>query len=125
MMQGLEVERSAQENRTEDLCRQIEVLYTPGHTSGSVTFFDKDRHYGFSGDAFGSTNLLLFTNSFSFPVCSLLPLLPQAKNRAKPANHRKTAILRIVTLFFLKREAALLCPDLAAPFHPRTIRVQN
>ena len=41
--------------------RQIEVLYTPGHTSGSVTFFDKDRHYGFSGDAFGSTNLLLTT----------------------------------------------------------------
>ena len=27
MMHGLEVERSAQENRTEDLCRQIEVLY--------------------------------------------------------------------------------------------------
>ena len=44
--------------------RQIEVLHTPGHTSGSVTFFDKERHYGFSGDAFGSTNLLLFTNSF-------------------------------------------------------------
>ena len=44
--------------------RQIEVLATPGHTSGSITFFDKDRHYGFSGDAFGSTNLLLFTNSF-------------------------------------------------------------
>ena len=42
--------------------RQIEVMHTPGHTSGSVTFFDKDRHYGFSGDAFGSTNLLLFTN---------------------------------------------------------------
>ena len=41
--------------------RQLEVLYTPGHTSGSVTFFDKARHYGFSGDAFGSTNLLLFT----------------------------------------------------------------
>ena len=44
--------------------RQIEVLETPGHTSGSVTFFDKENHYGFSGDAFGSTNLLLFTNSF-------------------------------------------------------------
>ena len=42
--------------------RQIEVLHTPGHTSGSVTFFDKERHYGFSGDAFGSTNLLLFTD---------------------------------------------------------------
>lgn len=27
MMQGLDVERSAKENRTEDLCRQIEVLY--------------------------------------------------------------------------------------------------
>ena len=45
--------------------RQIEVLYTPGHTSGSVTFFDKERHYGFSGDAFGSTNLLLFSGPFS------------------------------------------------------------
>ena len=44
--------------------RQIEVLLTPGHTSGSVTFFDKERHYGFSGDAFGSTNLLLFGGTF-------------------------------------------------------------
>ena len=40
--------------------RQIEVLHTPGHTSGSVTFFDRQRQYGFSGDAFGSGNLLLF-----------------------------------------------------------------
>ncbi|MCR5351712.1 MAG: MBL fold metallo-hydrolase, partial [Bacteroidales bacterium] len=45
--------------------RRIEVLHTPGHTFGSVTFFDKDRHYGFSGDAFGSTNLLLFAGPFS------------------------------------------------------------
>jgi glyoxylase-like metal-dependent hydrolase (beta-lactamase superfamily II) len=44
--------------------RQIEVLHTPGHTSGSVTFFDKEKHYGFSGDAFGSTNLLLFAGTF-------------------------------------------------------------
>ena len=44
--------------------RQIEVLHTPGHTSGSVTFFDKAKGYGFSGDAFGSTNLLLFGESF-------------------------------------------------------------
>ena len=44
--------------------RQIEVLYTPGHTSGSVTFFDKAKGYGFSGDAFGSTNLLLFGGTF-------------------------------------------------------------
>ena len=35
---------------------------TPGHTAGSTTFFDKAKHYGFSGDAFGSTNLLVFTN---------------------------------------------------------------
>jgi len=44
--------------------RQIEVLFTPGHTAGSVTFFDKARHYGFSGDSFGSTNLLLFGGTF-------------------------------------------------------------
>ena len=44
--------------------RQIEVLHTPGHTSGSVTFFDKAKGYGFSGDAFGSTNLLLFAGPF-------------------------------------------------------------
>ena len=42
--------------------RKLEVMFTPGHTSGSVTFFDKEAHYGFSGDAFGSTNLLVFTN---------------------------------------------------------------
>ncbi len=41
--------------------RKLEVMFTPGHTSGSVTFFDKENHYGFSGDAFGSTNLLVFT----------------------------------------------------------------
>ena len=41
--------------------RKLEVMFTPGHTSGSVTFFDKEKHYGFSGDAFGSTNLLVFT----------------------------------------------------------------
>ena len=42
--------------------REIEVIFTPGHTAGSTTFFDKAKHYGFSGDAFGSTNLLVFTN---------------------------------------------------------------
>ena len=51
--------------------RQIEVLATPGHTSGSVTFFDKERGYGFSGDAFGSTNLLLCTNSFRTLISTL------------------------------------------------------
>jgi len=51
--------------------RQIEVLATPGHTSGSVTFFDKESGYGFSGDAFGSTNLLLFTNSFRTLISTL------------------------------------------------------
>jgi len=44
--------------------RQIEVMHTPGHTSGSLTFFDKAHGYGFSGDSFGSTNLLLFAGSF-------------------------------------------------------------
>lgn len=42
--------------------REIEVIFTPGHTPGSTTFIDKTAGYGFSGDAFGSGNLLLFTN---------------------------------------------------------------
>jgi hydroxyacylglutathione hydrolase len=42
--------------------RQLEVVFTPAHTPGSATFIDKKAHYGFSGDAFGSGNLLLFTN---------------------------------------------------------------
>lgn len=42
--------------------RQLEVVFTPGHTPGSTTFMDKDAAYGFSGDSFGSGNLLLTTN---------------------------------------------------------------
>lgn len=42
--------------------RCIEVIFTPGHTPGSTTFMDKEAHYGFSGDAFGSGNLLVFTD---------------------------------------------------------------
>ena len=49
--------------------RKIEVIFTPGHTPGSTTFFDREAHYGFSGDAFGSTNLLLSTN-FSTLICT-------------------------------------------------------
>ncbi|MDR1004926.1 MAG: MBL fold metallo-hydrolase [Prevotellaceae bacterium] len=39
--------------------RKITVLFTPGHTPGSTIFMDNAAGYGFSGDAFGSTNLLL------------------------------------------------------------------
>ncbi len=42
--------------------RKIEAIFTPGHTPGSTTFIDRDAHYGFSGDAFGSTNLLVQTS---------------------------------------------------------------
>lgn len=42
--------------------RQIEVVFTPGHTPGSVTLVDRTAHYGFSSDAFGSGNLLVFTD---------------------------------------------------------------
>lgn len=42
--------------------RTIEVVFSPGHTPGSTTFIDRDRHYGFSSDAFGSGNLLVFTD---------------------------------------------------------------
>ncbi len=44
--------------------RQLEVIFTPGHTPGSTTFVDKTAGYGFSGDSFGSGNLLL-TGTFS------------------------------------------------------------
>jgi hydroxyacylglutathione hydrolase len=44
--------------------RKLEVVFTPGHTPGSTTFIDKDASYGFSGDSFGSGNLLL-TGTFS------------------------------------------------------------
>jgi hydroxyacylglutathione hydrolase len=40
--------------------RELEVVFTPGHTPGSTTFMDKAAGYGFSGDSFGSGNLLLF-----------------------------------------------------------------
>jgi hydroxyacylglutathione hydrolase len=39
--------------------RQLEVVFTPGHTPGSTTFIDKNAGYGFSGDSFGSGHLLL------------------------------------------------------------------
>ena len=42
--------------------REIEVVFAPGHTPGSTIFFDKAKKIGFSGDAFGSGNLLLTTN---------------------------------------------------------------
>ena len=42
--------------------RQLEVVFTPGHTPGSTTYIDKEAGYGFSGDSFGSGNLLLTMN---------------------------------------------------------------
>ena len=42
--------------------RNLEVVFTPGHTLGSTTFIDREFGYGFSGDSFGSGNLLLFTD---------------------------------------------------------------
>jgi glyoxylase-like metal-dependent hydrolase (beta-lactamase superfamily II) len=44
--------------------RSLEVVFTPAHTPGSTTFIDKTAGYGFSGDSFGSGNLLL-TADFS------------------------------------------------------------
>ena len=42
--------------------RKLEVVFTPAHTPGSTTFLDKEAGYGFSGDSFGSGNLLLTAN---------------------------------------------------------------
>lgn len=37
----------------------LEAVYAPGHTRDSVMFIDRKNHMGLSGDAFGSTNLLM------------------------------------------------------------------
>jgi hydroxyacylglutathione hydrolase len=57
--------------------RQLEVVYTPGHTKGSTTFIDKNAGYGFSGDSFGTGLLLLAENFSTFlgsckKICSLM-----------------------------------------------------
>jgi hydroxyacylglutathione hydrolase len=49
--------------------RQIDVVFTPGHTKGSTTFIDKKAGYGFSGDSFG-TGLLLLTVDYSTFIAS-------------------------------------------------------
>ena len=52
--------REAKDGQIIDLGgRDLEVVFTPGHTPGSTTFIDKKAGYGFSGDSFGSGNLLL------------------------------------------------------------------
>jgi len=50
--------------------RQLEVVFTPAHTWGSTTYIDKAAGYGFSGDSFGSGNLLLFAGTFSDLIAS-------------------------------------------------------
>lgn len=58
--------------------RQIEVVFTPGHTWGSTSFIDKEAHYGFSSDAFGSTNLLVFTDlQTELATCQLMDSIMQ------------------------------------------------
>ena len=44
--------------------RSLIVVFTPGHTPGATTYLDPGAGYGFSGDSFGSGNLLL-TGTFS------------------------------------------------------------
>lgn len=39
--------------------RTLDVIFTPAHTPGATTFIDRKAGYGFSGDSFGSGNLLL------------------------------------------------------------------
>lgn len=61
--------------------RQLLVVFTPAHTPGSTTFIDKDAGYGFSGDSFGSGNLLLFSGTFSELIATC------EKMRAVMENH--------------------------------------
>lgn len=54
--------------------RTLLVVFTPGHTPGSTTFVDPSAGYGFSGDSFGSGNLLLF-GDFSTLIASCEKML--------------------------------------------------
>jgi len=54
--------------------RSLLVVFTPGHTPGSATFIDREAGYGFSGDSFGSGNLLLF-GTFSMLIDSCQKML--------------------------------------------------
>jgi len=54
--------------------RSLLVVFTPGHTPGSTTFIDREAGYGFSGDSFGSGNLLLF-GTFSMLIDSCQKML--------------------------------------------------
>ena len=61
--------------------RQIEVRFAPGHTPGSTVFFDKAAGYGFSGDAFGSGNLLVTTNiSTVLSTCQRISSIMEKEN---------------------------------------------
>lgn len=40
--------------------RTLETFFTPGHTPGSTTFLEVGTDHGYSGDAFGNGNLLVF-----------------------------------------------------------------
>jgi hydroxyacylglutathione hydrolase len=52
--------RELRDGETIDLGgRKLDVVFTPAHTAGSTTFLDRGAGYGFSGDSFGSGNLLL------------------------------------------------------------------
>jgi len=42
--------------------RSLVVVFTPGHTPGATTYLDPAAGYGFSGDSFGSGNLLLLVD---------------------------------------------------------------
>lgn len=53
--------------------RKLEVVFTPAHTPGSTTFIDKIAGYGFSGDSFGSGNLLL-TVDFSTLIATCMKM---------------------------------------------------
>lgn len=64
--------------------RQIHVFHTPGHTYGSCTFLDYEAGYGFSGDSFGSTNLLLNSSvEGMMGVCTKMLKLMEIHNITK------------------------------------------
>lgn len=74
--------------------RKLEVVFTPAHTNGSTTYIDKEAGYGFSGDSFGSGNLLLFAGTFSdlIATCEKMSAVMEKDgiNRLYPGHYNGT-----------------------------------
>lgn len=89
--------------------RQLEVVFSPGHTPGSTTFIDKTAGYGFSGDSFGSSLLLLTVDFSTFiTTCEKISAIMEAEkiNYLYPGhynNYNEETLVKLKDMVSLSR----------------------